>query len=618
MRSRPHVLGVFLGVWLAAATAWAETSAQASPEAAAASLDAFVGPPESAPAGLDVLATDIAGLDPVRAALWRAWSLPATSLAERVRRTQRAGLALGLGSLDGPARALLLEPSFGAPLERAELAVELAPELPATHAALAAARFDAWQLGSARRALREAVEAAEEHLEARLWLEATGFDVLFGACFGTALGFLALAAAAAFPRFARDMRALRELPAPSAGALAASIVLLPAALGEGIAGVGLGLAAFALVSGSWWRRLWVMCAAALLVITLHPLLERRAESHAALAVDAIALAAWATEQGTPSASELVRVVRHADADPFASRALARRLARLGELGEAEERYTRLLADGGSPDLLANAATVKLLSGDEDAAIALYEEAARGSDSAVVRFNLAQAFGRAIRLDEQDLALSEAQTLDPNVLLELNHRYNGQDGALVAYLPLRADAVMERLGEPAAAPYLARALRRRLAPGALGASRAEALAALGGALAFGLVFGASLRRIAGPEDDHYAGIARLLQARGGDSVARMAQIEELRARQARSERAARLAAWLVPGAAGMTAGQPLLGLLGIALFASVVSLWWHRHGAVADPLALGALPAALVGVGIALLGLAYLLVLGIAFALREKD
>jgi hypothetical protein len=102
------------------------------------------------------------------------------------------------------------------------------------------------------------------------------------------------------------------------------------------------------------------------------------------------------------------------------------------------------------------------------------------------------------------------------------------------------------------------------------------------------------------------------------MARMAQIEELRARQARSERLATLASWLVPGAAGLAAGRPLLGFLGVALFASGASLFAHRHGAVADPLALGALPAALVGVGLVLLGAAYLLVLGLAFALREKD
>jgi hypothetical protein len=107
-------------------------------------------------------------------------------------------------------------------------------------------------------------------------------------------------------------------------------------------------------------------------------------------------------------------------------------------------------------------------------------------------------------------------------------------------------------------------------------------------------------------------------RGGDSMARMAQIEELRARQQRLERFATLASWLVPGAAGLVAGRPLLAWLGISLFACGLSLFAHRNGAVADPLVLGVLPAALVGVGLALLGGVYLLVLGLAFALRERE
>jgi tetratricopeptide (TPR) repeat protein len=621
-------MSVAFSACLAGATATAETPAGAPTAAtpagaplpapvAAAQPAERIEPPRPAPAGLDLSSGELSARDPVRAALWRAWSLPSGSLAERVRRTERAGLALGLGNLDDPARALLLEAGFGPPAERAELAAELAPQLPATHAALAAARFDAWQLPSAARSLRKALATAVEHLEGRLWLEATGADVLFGAAFGGALGFLALAAAGSFPRFARDLRALRELPAPSAGALAASVVLLPAALGEGLAGAGLGLAGFALLNGSWWRRLWVTAAAALLVVSLHPLLEHRAARHAALAVDEVALAAWATERGTPTASELARVVRHAERDPLASRALALRLARQGELARAQERFGLLLEHDPAPDLLANAAAVRLLTGDVDAAIALYERAAKSSDSAVVRFDLAQAYGRAIRLDEQDLALAEAQALDPDVLVELNHRYNGQDGALVAYLPLSADAV-KRVGDDAVVPYLASVLRRPLAPGTIGESRADAVLALAVAVASGLLLGAALHRMAGPDEDLYAGIARLLQMRGGDSMARMAQIEELRARQARLERLATLAGWLVPGAAGLAGERPLLAWLGVALFASGVSLFVYRHGAIADPLALGALPDAVVGVGIAALAGAYLLVLGLAFALREAD
>lgn len=575
------------------------------------SLDAA---PEAPPASW--AASELRGEDPLRAALWRAFAQPGP-LRERVERLQRAGLAAGVEDLDGPARALLLEPAFGTALERAELAVELAPHLPAAQAALAAAHLDAWQLGHAFRVGREALLVAWDHLEARLWLEANAAAALFAASLGAALGFLGLAAFAAFPRFRRDLARLREIPGPSAAALALALVLLPVALGEGLAGLGLGLMCFALVNGSAWRRLATLAAALLLVAALYPLLERRTESFAALALDPIARAAWATERGTPAASELARVMRAAEGDPLAARAFALLLARQGELDEAARRFAALRLEHGAPDLIANSAAVSLLRGDVEHAIRLYEQAVGSSRSAVLRFNLAQAYGRAIRFDAQDLALSEAQSLDSDVLLDLNRRYDGRDGALVAYLPLGADAVLPRLRDPEAARFLSHALRAPLAPGVLGESRGDALATFLLAAALSLLAGAALARAVGPEQDLYADIARLLQARGGDSMARMAQLEGLRVRQRRVEAAADVAAWLVPGAGGMVASQPLLGLVSVLVFALGAALVWHRDGVVPDPFALGVLPAALGGLLLAGLGITYLLLLALSFVLVRR-
>jgi tetratricopeptide (TPR) repeat protein len=611
LRRRLLIVGL-VALGLAAAPARSEGEAEAPTPA----TTEWMGPPRQAPAGMNPAGAAIEGRDPVRAALWRAWSAP-DELKNRVLRLQRAGLAAGIGSLDAPGRALLLEPSLGEPLERAQLAAELAPGLPAAHAALAVAQWERWDVFGAWGAIRTAAEAALEHLEARLWLEVTAFDALFSACFGGALAFLLLAAAAAFPRFARDLRRLRDMPGPSAGALAAAIVLAPLALGEGVAGLGLGLLALALANGSAWRRLWVFSAGVLLVVALFPLLERRAQSHAALVLDPVALAAWVTEQGTPGPMELVRVVRAAESDPLAARAVALRLARQGELAEAERRLLQLHDASPSADLLANTAAVRLLQGDTEEAIALYERAVKGSDSAVIRFNLAQAYGRAIRLDAQDLALLEAQSLDPDVLSKLNHRYNGQDGALVAYLPVPVEPVLARLSDPEATAALARLFRRRLAPGAAGESRGDAVVALWGAAAFGLLLGAVLRRLAGPEEDLYLGIARLLQTKSGDASERMAQLQELRRRQRRVERAAGAAAWLVPGAAGFVANRPFLAWLSVAVVACAGALYVHREGGVPDPLALGALPGALIGVVLAVLGVVYLVLLFTSLALREK-
>jgi hypothetical protein len=157
----------------------------------------------------------------------------------------------------------------------------------------------------------------------------------------------------------------------------------------------------------------------------------------------------------------------------------------------------------------------------------------------------------------------------------------------------------------------------LAPGVVGESRGDAVVALWLAAGAGLVLGFALRRLAGPEEDLYLGIARLLQTRGGDSNERMAQLQELRRRQRRAERAASVVAWLVPGAAGMVANRPLLAWLSVAVAASAVSLWYHRAGPVPDPLALGALPGALIALALALLAILHLVLLFVALALREK-
>jgi tetratricopeptide (TPR) repeat protein len=616
---RHRVFGVLVGLGLAAAPAWAEAPAPPAAETLAAApasqAQEWMGPPRPAPAGTPV-PTWITGDDPVRRALWRAWSTP-DELKARALRLQRAGLSAGIGELDAPARALLLDPKLGDPLERASLAVELAPGLPAAHAALAAEHFERWEMFGAMNEMQAALETAPEHLEARLWLRATAYDVLFGAVFAAALGYLGLVACAAFPRFARDLRRLRELPAPSAGALAAAIVLLPVAMGEGLTGLGLGLLAFALVNGSGWRRLWVMSAGALMLLALYPLLERRAESHAALVLDPVAVAAWSTEQGTPSAVELVRVLRAAEHDPLASRAVALRLARQGQLAEAEGRFMRLVEQDDAPDLVANTAAVRLLRGDVEGAIALYEQAARASRSAVIRFDLAQAYGRAIKLDIQELALAEAQSIDPDVLSKLNHRYNGEDGAFVAYLPLPVAPVLERLSDPAATAALARSFRAELAPGVMGETRGDAVVAFWIAVGFGLVFGVALGRWVGPEEDLYVGIARLLQTKGGDSMERMEKLQELRRRQRRAERAASALAWLVPGAAGIVAKRPLLALLAVASFAGAASFWLHRDGAVPDPLALGVLPVVGMAAATATAAFAYLVLLFVALSLREK-
>ena len=287
---------------LAAAPALAGTPANPAPKPGApAAVAAAPAAPEPAPASEPAPArpawppatpTELPDRDPIRAGVLRAWSIPSATLADRAGRTQRAGFELGLRDLEGAARGLLQADALGSPLERAEQAVRLAPGLPAAHAALSRARFAAGDLRGAATALHEALTVAPEHLEARLWLEATIGAALALAALGLALLYPALAAVDSLPALVRGLTASRlALPGPSALAAIACAVLAAAWL-EGAAGVALACAALAVASGSPAKRALAASVALLGLIALYPLLERAARAELALSADPIATAAY--------------------------------------------------------------------------------------------------------------------------------------------------------------------------------------------------------------------------------------------------------------------------------------------------------------------------------------
>ena len=95
------------------------------------------------------------------------------------------------------------------------------------------------------------------------------------------------------------------------------------------------------------------------------------------------------------------------------------------------------------------------------------------------------------------------------------------------------------------------------------------------------------------------------------------IAQIRERQARVEKFERIASWLVPGAAGVIGGRPVLGWLGATLAVATATVLWRSTGSVPDPLAMGGLPSAALPVAAIVLGLSYLLMLGLTFAVRER-
>lgn len=601
-----------------ASAAPAEPSESVSAGVAASAQPAASSPPQT-PRRVPwppPLLTELSARDPARAGIDRAWRLPAKSLAERVSRTQRAGMVLGLRELDGPARALLLANQPGNALERAEYAVDLAPGLPAAHASLARAKLQTGDVPGGLKAIARALDAVPRHLDARAWMAATLNQTATWAALGWAVLFLLLGAVAALPTLLYGLGATRlELSGPASLAVIGTLIM-GLALIEGPAGAALGLAVVAVASGSAMKRAGSLLVTGAALVALHSGFERTASGRLLLTADPVGVAAYRIEAGLPTPADVGVALRAAASDPTAAHAVALHAKRSGDREAAAQVLARILATRPEAAVFNNAANVEYARGNVPRAIALYEKATKLEPSALVYFNLSQAYGRAIRLDDQDRALASAQVLDAGAVERLAVR-TGAEGALVADATLSAAAVAARVERTDAPAKLASAMRARLAPGWLGRNieSASLLALL--ALGVALAAGNALERAAGPRD-FYADLARTLRAGVGDSTLRVAQLNRLRKQRAHTDRLLTVVALVVPGAAGLRFGRPLAALIASAAFAAVLATVAALLFARPDPMAVGPLPgllAQLVCLGCALV---YVLSTAAAFALRAEE
>jgi tetratricopeptide (TPR) repeat protein len=538
----------------------------------------------------------------------RAWRDPAGSFETRVERTRRAALEAGVWSLDPAARMLLR--SSRDPVERAEAAVRLAPDLPAARMALARAL---WMRGdSPLAALLEALAALGallRHLEAALWVAGSGLAMLAAGLVAGGLTCAVWMGALAAPHAAHDLGDAvgGDPPAFARMAVVAVLVCAPALLGAGMLGLALGLLALGALYADARGRVAVAGAAAAVWLGAFPVAELAGRGLEALSRDPVARAALAVDHGSATAIELAALrAGAADADPLAARSLAR-LARRGErLGEADAGYRELLQDPEADPALANdAANVRLRLGHVAAALDLYERSLESKLSAAVLFNLSQANARAFEVETMTRALARAQSLDGELVSELTRAQGAADSRdFVVDLPLPARGMWERLVRAGDGRAFAAEAREPLAPGRLGREPGLALAGFAAPVLLGSLAGARLRRSrwctrcgrrSCPRCDGSAsdpelcqGCHRLFhqpeQTQRELRVARVAALEE---RRRRLDRAAVLAALVVPGAAGLVAGRPLGALLACVLFATSGAAVAWRDGVVPDPGVAGA-------------------------------
>jgi tetratricopeptide (TPR) repeat protein len=559
--------------------------------------------------------------DPVGSAVAAAFEAPGP-LEVRVRRVRRAALAYGMRHLEAAARAVLLDDSLGPALARARVAVELAPELPDAHVALARALWsESLAAGSALAALRAGVIAVPGHLEGSVWLRGNALTVASRAVSTGAVLFLLVAAGGLLVAPARQLAQRADaLPLPSAVAAVLAALLLPAAMGEGLAGLALAAAAVVLVFGGRSERVAAAGALLLLVLGLGPLASFAGSEIATLGADPAAEASYRAERGPAGPLERARLDVAREDDVTVARALALRARRSGDFAAADARLAPFVATPQAPaSLLHNAANLRAALGRDDEAITLYERAAASDPSPITLFHLARAYGHAIRLDEHEAALARAQALDGAAIDDLTVLMADAPPRVALDLPVEVDALRARLRAAAGGERVAAGLRREIAPGALGEG------ALGLAVACAAVTLSALAATrflpvasAAAPGGYYAGVAELLQDRSSrDSSLRMARLAELRLQQRRLDRLALAASLALPGAAGLVARRPLLGLLGALLFAAATTAFAGRGGVVPDPLAAGALGGLLLTAAAALAGAAYLAVTALAVALRGR-
>ena len=334
------------------------------------------------------------------------------------------------------------------------------------------------------------------------------------------------------------------------------------------------------------------------------------------ATDPVGQAVSASERDFAYLARSAAPRARAPTDSLARQALALAARRDGDLAEAGRRFRALLQQGDPPaDLLNNAANTIFAAGQAQEALALYERAVKVHPTSLALFNLAQSYGRAIQLDEQDLALAQAQALDPRAIHALTQHVaeigTGGPSTCRSPPPSSASARAPRVGSRSS-------FSRRLAPGWLGASprRAGSPASPSrsrAGLALGLATGSRA-----PGEDVYAGIARLLQRnKAMDPSARMARLAALRVREARLARLRRVAALGRAGRRGAPGGPRPPRPRGGAPRGARRRPRGARAGLVPDPLAGAATASFAFGVAAAVAALGYAAVLLAGLALLRR-
>jgi hypothetical protein len=533
-----------------------------------------------------------------------AWNEAPEAAYARAAALRRVRLELGVGDLLAPARVILSAATEEAPEIYTGFARDLAPGAPSAQIEHARALARSGDIGAATKAMGASLWSVLLSLSAQLWAVENLAFLLLIVVLAASLGFISLAALQVFPDAAHDLGDLlsgRHMPAFARSAVLAALLLLPLVLGEGVVGFALALFVVAFAYGKARQRNVLAMAAVLLVIGLHPLAQFVSIATTLVDQDPVADSVMAVIAGTETQADVERLEAVLDDDLVAGHALAYRARRYGledlsrtRLEALGERYP---SDG---HVLAARGNIAMRSGDAKAAIGFYERAAAQVDSAVLLFDLSQAYAREFRMEEYETTLVRAQRMDGMLVAELSSL---EDSNLVADLPFPTGLLQDRFVSLAMSQGPQSDLTAALAPGRLGerwfmTAQAFALAALI-CLLFANRFdhasqcGRCGHRICTRceetvwSEEICEGCHHLFKYPAAtDPSLRMARLQALSKREVRVDRIVLAAALLIPGVAGLAARRPDFAMFGLLLFGWIAAWVTWPAGIFEEPLLMG--------------------------------
>jgi tetratricopeptide (TPR) repeat protein len=533
-----------------------------------------------------------------------AWDEAPEAAYARAAALRRVRLELGIGDLLAPARVIQSSATEEDPDIYTAFARDLAPGVPSVWIAHAFALVSIGDIGAATKAMGSAVGSVVHNLSAQIWLLENLTFLLLVVVLAASLGFISLAAVQVFPDAAHDFGDLlggRRTPAFARCAALAALILVPLSLGEGVIGLALALFVVAFAYGKTRQRSMLVIAAVMLIIGLHPLAQVVSIATTLVDQDPVARSVMAVVAGTETRADVELLEAIVEDDVAAGHALAYRSRRYG-LEELSRTQLDALGvqDPSDGYVLAARGNIEMRRGETEAAIGFYERAAAQLSSAILYFDLSQAYAKAFRMEEYEATLVLAQRMDAEVVAALSSL---GDADLVADLPFPVGLLHDRfiaLGMSQDAQF---DLATALAPGRLGERWFLTASAFLLAVLFCLLFANRFDHASTCErcghrictrceetvwsEDICEDCHHLFQYPAAtDPSLRMARLQALSRREVRIDRILLAAAMLIPGVAGLAARRPDFAMFGLLLF-GWIAVWiaWPA-GVFEDPFLMG--------------------------------